>query len=123
MLKDTRDPDFIRYVFTNTNDAPLECATGKASDAEQIMVNPGEFFTVSSYAALPLDDLLGLECMLQAKDKVDTSTSGREVWRWRLVVPPETKKQLANRRETAALAAGSAPAQLPKNSDPTSAIQ
>lgn len=123
MLRDDRDPEFVRYVFQNTNNLPLECATGKTDDAEQVMVQPGELFTVSLYAALPFDMMFGLECLLLAKDKVETSKAGREVWRWRMILPPEAKKQLHERRQTASLQAAQSAAMLGAKKDSTSVIQ
>jgi len=60
LMIDARTPNFVRYTCQNIGDTPLKCATGPVKDAEEVIVKPGEIFSISKYATLPLDEMMGL---------------------------------------------------------------
>lgn len=103
MNRDDRDPEFIRYTIQATQ--PLECATGPADDAEIVMVNVGENFSCSAYAALPLDSYFGFEikvlCFktrkLPGNDASDNTP--RDLWQFKVLLPPDTKRLLDSVRK------------------------
>jgi hypothetical protein len=104
--RDDRDPKFIRYRILASS--PILCARGPADDAEPVHVNAGEMFTVSFYAALPLDDYMGFEVYVLAKEKVKGGKEkdrGGTVWQWKLGCAPETKQIVARRKADALIAA------------------
>lgn len=100
--RDERDPNFTRYVVQASR--AIRCQNGPSDDAEEVIVQKGEFFTLSTYASLPLDDYFGMEVYVQPigkrKIKDDPETGEpRDLWRFSLMVSPESKKLLKNRRE------------------------
>lgn len=105
---DTRQDDFHRYVVQATR-FPIFCKLGPAEDAEKIMVPGGDFFTVSAYAALPLDDFFDIEVLVAATKKRklpgNEASNGvkRDLWMWDVRVESEKeKKMIAGRREAKA---------------------
>lgn len=100
IARDDKDPEFVRYTLIA--DRVIHCKKGPAEDAEQVIVRPGERFSVSEYASLPLAELFGLPMMAVATHKSKTSTPGQSVWNWKLFLTPESKKQLHARRAEAA---------------------
>lgn len=101
LARDVRDPNFIRYVVEASE--TTECVRGSGDDAEPVMVEKGQQFTVSDYFALDLRSVLGLEIKATSTEKVRTK-GGNDVWLWKLAMPPEARKILhARRAESAAL--------------------
>jgi hypothetical protein len=88
---DEKDPDFKRFALKATDQ--IMCAQGPADDAEQVIVKPGEFFTCSAYAALPLERYVGFEVFVMAKNKRDIK-GGKELWEFKLMIHPDEKKKL-----------------------------
>ena len=58
---DVRDPEFIRCVSIWQGDESLMCATGPVADAEPVEVKKGERFSMSQYASIPFEALMGLK--------------------------------------------------------------
>ena len=106
LLIDNRDPNFIRYVCINTGKFPLLCATGPAEDAEPVFVQPGEQFTISDYAGLPLVYLLGEESTFMSKEKKKVvSDPKKTVWIWKWKASPKVKQMVMDRKNAMALKA------------------
>jgi hypothetical protein len=98
---DERNPEFKRYVLEAVR--PITCRKGPADDAEEILVQQGEFFTCSVYAALPLEQYYGIPVFVQPvrKRKLPPSqevNQKRDLWDFSLKVSPADKKKLKERR-------------------------
>lgn len=119
VLKDERDPLFPRYVMQATK-FPIVCQQGPAEDADLVIVQPGEFFTTSVWAALPLDDFYDVEaCIMAVKKRKlpgNEASEGvkRDLWVWEAKATKESRALIAGRRLEArqALAASRNAAQL-----------
>ena len=102
ILKDERDPAFVRYVIEATL-APIKCQQGPADDAEAVIVKPGEYFTCSAYGALPLENFFGHQVLVTTtkKRKITPGEDGqpRTLWGFTVNVDEPTKKALAKQRE------------------------
>jgi len=100
---DTRQEDFHRYVVQATK-FPMFCRLGPSDDAEKIMVPQGDFFTVSSYAGLPLSDFFDIEVCVRATKKRklpgNEASDGvkRDMWMWAVLVEPKDKAVIQARR-------------------------
>jgi hypothetical protein len=100
---DTRQDNFHRYVVQATK-FPMFCQLGPADDAEKIMVPAGDFYTVSSYAGLPLSDFFDIEvCVRAAKKRKlpgNEASDGvkRDLWMWEVLVEPKDKVVIRDRR-------------------------
>lgn len=97
---DYRDPKFPRIIFQATTIA-IPCKRGPVDDAEEVLVKPGEFFTMSAYASCT--DALGmaidLEVYLKATGKRKLSgVDPRNMFDFEMKVSPEDKKVLNARR-------------------------
>jgi hypothetical protein len=122
-MLDNRDPEFRRYVIEAS--VPMVCQRGPAHDAEPVSVAPGEFFTMSAYAALPLDTFFGIEVLLEViserKLPGNEMSKGvpRDIFDWKVLVSPADKKMLRARRqeETAALQIARTTKQISRQSD------
>jgi hypothetical protein len=92
--------DFPRYVIEAT--APAECAKGAGDDSEPVMVEPGQKFTVSEYASLPLSLCFGLEIKATSVERSAKKTkAGFNPWQWKLVLPTKDRKILQARKAEA----------------------
>jgi hypothetical protein len=101
---DTRQDNFHRYVVQATK-FPMFCRLGPADDAEKIMVQTGDFFTVSAYASLPLEEFFDVEVLVAATKKRklpgNEASDGvkRDLWMWDVRVESEKEKRvIASRR-------------------------
>lgn len=109
---DTRDPDFVRFViqylgmpsdFDNLakckldTKTPLKAKRGPKDDAEDVMVKVGEFFTVSNYVGLPLENYLGIEAMVDVTGTRPTKHPN-DMYVFRIQLSPENKKLIQARR-------------------------
>jgi hypothetical protein len=100
---DTRQDNFHRYVVQATK-FPMFCRLGPADDAEKIMVPAGDFYTVSSYAGLPLSDFFDIEVCVRATKKRklpgNEASDGvkRDLWMWEVLVEPKDKVVIRDRR-------------------------
>lgn len=103
VLKDERDPAFPRYIMQATK-FPIVCQQGPAEDADLVVVAPGDYFTTSVWAALPLDDFFDLEaCVMAVKKRKlpgNDASQGvkRDLWQWEVKATAEVRKQIASRR-------------------------
>lgn len=105
--KDMRDPEFVRYLIQASVDT--ECQRGPVDGAERVLVKKGEFFSISVYYSLAdMFDLLlerftavgkPLTCRLESVKTSKTSTQGRKVWNWKMLLPPADKKALTAMKE------------------------
>lgn len=108
MNRDERDPDFIRYHLLAL--APVVCAKGPSDDAEEIEVQPGEFFTCSAYAALPLDKYFGIDIKVitykTRKLPGNDASKGvkRDLFEFKILVTPDTRNLLEAGRKAEAKA-------------------
>jgi hypothetical protein len=93
---DQRDPTFPRWVVQATHD--VACQSGPSDEAEPRLVKKGEFFSMSLYAALPLQKYVGEEVIVECKDNRDIG-SGKTLWVWSLRCTPEVKARVAQRNE------------------------
>jgi hypothetical protein len=102
---DTRQEDFYRYVIQATK-FPMFCRLGPADDAEKILVQPGDFFTVSNYASLPLEDFFDIEVIAIATKKRklpgNEASKGvkRDLWMWDVRVESEKEKRIIEQRRS-----------------------
>lgn len=82
--KDDREgADFVRYTFIAS--IPLVCKEGPADEAKEVKVNPGQFFSCSAYAALPLERYIGHEVVVKAERKRPLK-GNKDLWVFRLLI-------------------------------------
>lgn len=96
MQLDDKDKEFQRYVCKAL--MPIQCAQGPAEDQEMVMVQPGEYFTLSTYTALPLEMYFGFPVLVTTKTKRKIQGGKKELWQFELAVDPTVKKQLESKR-------------------------
>lgn len=100
---DERDPEFPRYICQASR-VPIMCQSGPADDAKPVLVKVGENFTLSPYAALPLDRYFDIEVYIEitgTRKLVGNEASNnrpRDLWEWKLKVSPQDQKMLNARR-------------------------
>lgn len=103
VLLDTRDESFHRYVMVATQ-VPIRCQRGPADGAQEVIVKPGEMFTMSPYAALPLDAYFDIEVFIEVSGKrklpgnAESDNKPRDLWEFTLKVSPNDRKLLNSRR-------------------------
>lgn len=94
---DDKDPEFNRFVLRAAH--AVRCQRGPAKDAETLLVQKGQYFTCSVYAALPLQRFIGFEVIvICVKLREGVTKEGFDVWEFRVLTDEETKKQLESRR-------------------------
>lgn len=78
--KDDSDPEFIRWVLCA--ERPVKCYRGskKKNQATEIIVQPGELFTIGEYVALRLDKYVDSVIGLKVKGKLEANTPAGFVW-------------------------------------------
>ncbi len=109
ILKDERNPEFERFVVQATK-FPIVCQQGPADDADIIIVRPGDYFTVSVWSALPLEDFIDIEtCVMAEKSRKlpgndDSGGVPRKLWTWNVKVTTEARKLIRERRQETAKA-------------------
>ena len=92
---DDSDEEFERWVFQAKH--KLLCHRGTVEEQEDVIVNEGEFFSVSNYAQLRLKQYEGLDVKLTAVEKVDVKKG--KMWNFKCETTKETAKVLAARRQ------------------------
>lgn len=103
ILFDNKDENFPRYVMICTR-VPLKCFRGPADNQQEVVVKPGEMFTMSPYAALPLDRYYDIEVYIQTTGRRklpgNEASEGkpRDLWEWKLMVSKDDQKLLNARR-------------------------
>lgn len=102
---DARQEDFQRYIVQATK-FPMYCRLGPTDDAEKLMVPPGDFFTVSNYASLALEEFIDIEVLVAAVKKrklpgnEESGNVKRDLWMWEVKVPSETEKKMIDTRRS-----------------------
>lgn len=94
---DGKDPAFQRWVLQAVD--ALTCWRGKEKE-EEVQVKPGEFFSISAYAGLPLGRYFGFPVFVVAKGKRGIG-KGQSVWEWTLRTTPEAAKAVQERQQRA----------------------
>ncbi len=102
---DARDPQFVRIRMRAAQ--PTMCKKGNVEDAEDVLVEPGGFFTLSTYAGVTKEFLYHVKSGLkpivkliaEKKSKVKTGTNaGKDVWVFRMQTAEKDKAALASGR-------------------------
>jgi hypothetical protein len=99
VARDERDPDFVRYLMKAEIDTP--CKRGPVTDAEDVMIRKGEFFSISVYHSLEglfnayLEMGFTPAMKVTAVKEVPTKKSGQT---WKVQVSPDDKKLLTKKR-------------------------
>jgi hypothetical protein len=109
--KDMSDPKFIRYSFQALSPVPCKRgpANGTGPNSEDVEVQAGELFHISSWAGLAklLDEYLDVPfpvpVQVLAKMKGKTAEN-QDFWHFDVRITPDTKKLLTKYRETKRLA-------------------
>jgi len=100
---DKPDKPFIRYTFQAT-DVAIPCQQGPSAEAEDTIVGPGEFFTISHYDAMNVEKFYGHEILVTTISK-RAIKDGHTLWRFSVKVRPGTKQILDSQRKNLAAAA------------------
>lgn len=90
---------FSRYLIQSQCEQTVN--QGSRENGELVTVMPGDFFSVSDYAGLPLDRFFGLSVLVQTQRKsmIDTKKNGRvPFWTFVVKVDKSTKKLLETQR-------------------------
>jgi hypothetical protein len=96
---DSRDENFVRYVLQATK-ASITCARGPTDGAEEVIVQPGEFFTMGEYASLDLARFFDVEVFIKVtgtrKLPGNDASNGvpRKLFDFQVLCSPEDKKKL-----------------------------
>lgn len=104
LMRDERDPEFVRYHIENTGPRALDCQQGSVDDGVVESVAPGSIFTCSAYGALPLDRFFGFEVVVMVtgsrKLPGNKRSNGvpRDMWEFKVLVKPEIDALLKSRR-------------------------
>lgn len=121
---DTKDPEFQRVVMECV-DRPIACLKGPVNNAEVVEVQPGEFFTVSTYASLKFSDYLDLPVLFVRKEEVPNKKDPKKsTIVFNVLMAPENHAVVRERRkdemamqlavERRTLSMGSATSQAPQ---------
>lgn len=97
MMLDNKDPNFIRYHIQAS--LATKCFTGPVAEAQEVICQPGEIFSVSAYAGLPLDDYLGFEVgvLIQSHRQLPPTPEikdTRNFYTWIVKVSPEVHRNM-----------------------------
>lgn len=95
VMLDEKDPNFPRFVckagmITN-------CLEGPSDNQKETTIKTGEYFTISQYASLPLQNYFGHPVLVEVMDLVKfkgEDGTPRTRWVFELRVAPETKRLL-----------------------------
>ena len=93
---DDTDPTFVRYVVEAF--MPTLCERGDKHNKEEVLVQKGEFFTLSAYAGLPLDRYIGFAVFVQVKGQRDVGQP-QPMWEFTLKISPEDRKVFVEERK------------------------
>ena len=99
---DTRQEDFHRYVLQAKHSIPA--ATGGKGQKEDVVVEAGDFFTMSVYAALPLDRYVGMDVYVECTGTQDVGQP-QEMYVFKLKVSERDKMLLTQERKERVAAA------------------
>lgn len=100
---DLGDPEFPRYVVECLG-APLKCQRGPVNDAEEVIVQPGEFFTVSKYAGLPIERFMDIPAFFKVIGEREVPPNEAHkmktsMFLWEVTVSPESKALMAKNQK------------------------
>jgi hypothetical protein len=96
---------FVRYVLRATK--PLKGCQGNKENKTEVPIKPGEYFTMSEYAGLPLEKYIGVgEIVCFIKGERDTPNGMMYVWG---VIPSTTARKVLASKGSAAPALNRAP--------------
>jgi hypothetical protein len=96
---DARQPEFVRYILQATR-MPVTCARGPVDGAEEVIVQPEEFFTMGEYASLDLTRFFDMEIFIKVtgtRKLVGNEASHgvpRKLFDFDVRCSPEDKKKL-----------------------------
>lgn len=96
---DARQENFVRYIMQATKLA-VPCARGPVDGAEEVTVQPGEFFTMGEYASLDLTRFFDMEIFIKVtgtrKLAPNEQSHGvpRKLFDFDVRCSPEDKKRL-----------------------------
>jgi hypothetical protein len=93
---DTRDPEFHRFVLQALH--PIPCATGGKNSKEDVVVENGDFFSMSVYAALPLDRYIGMKVLIEVTGTQDVGQP-QEMYVFNLKISEADKLLLTQERK------------------------
>ena len=77
---------------------PTLCERGDKHNKEEVLVQKGEFFTLSAYAGLPLDRYIGFAVFVQVKGQRDVGQP-QPMWEFTLKISPEDRKVFVEERK------------------------
>jgi hypothetical protein len=96
---DSRDEKFVRYVLQATK-AAIPCARGPVDGAEEVVVQPGEFFTMGEYASLDLSRFFDMEVFIKVTGtrklagNEDSNGVPRKLFDFKVMCSPADKARL-----------------------------
>lgn len=93
---DDSDPEFERWVFQATH--RTLCHKGPTDDQEEVIIEPGGYFSVSNYAQLNLAQYMDLTFLLIVMEKIDLP-KGKTMWKWECKTDNENHARLVQRRQ------------------------
>lgn len=95
-MRDNADPEFPRYVCQALMD--MQCHQGPVDDQEEVLVKKNDHFTLSTYAALPLEIYFGTAVLVTVVKKRKIQGGKRDLWLFELMVSPEDRVLLDKKR-------------------------
>lgn len=82
--------DFVRWILLATR-TEVACQKGPAADAESVMVEVGQAFTLSEYKVLPFRLHYGDEVIVRTKSK-RAIADGKTLWEFDFFIPKDVKQ-------------------------------
>ena len=95
------DSGEFRRIHMQSYTDGLQCNRGTGEHLKQETVNEGDFFSMSSYQTLPLENYVGMRLRVVVKEKTPIK-GGRTMWNFDLGVHKDDKKALIEQRAAAA---------------------
>lgn len=105
LMRDERDPNFVRYHIENTGPKALECQKGPVDDGVVSDVKTGQIFTISAFGGLPLDRFFGLEVVVictgsrKLPGNEKSKNVPRDLWEWKVLVAEDVEELLRSKRK------------------------
>jgi hypothetical protein len=109
VMLDDKDSNFLRFVCKAG--MVIDCSEGPSDNQKDVKVKAGEYFTISQYTSLPLENYFGYPVLVEVMDLVKFKGGDgtpRTRWVFELRVAPETKRLLEAAKIEAAKALTSA---------------
>lgn len=95
------DTGEFRRIHMQSYTDGLKCNRGSGEHLQEEIVNAGDFFSMSPYQTLPLENYVGMRLRVVVKDKTPIK-GGRSMWNFDLGVHKDDKKALIEQRAAAA---------------------